>query len=180
MDSTKIPVCYYLRRYSHKVFNNDAQVGKTSTGWFYGLKIHLIINHLGDLIQVEITAANVADNHPALLQKMLDGLTGTVFADKGYLTKLFGYFHEIGISIITKVRNNMKNKLKNFSERKILAQRGVIESVFDILKSVCNVEHTRHRRPVNAFTHMFSGLIAYQFMDEKPAIILNNIFSAVA
>jgi hypothetical protein len=71
----------------------------------------------------------------------------------------------------------MKNQLMKLSERKILAQRGVIESVFDILKTVCNVEHTRHRSPVNAFTHMFSGFIAYQFMDEKPSIILNNIFS---
>ena len=180
MDSTKIPAYHYLRRYSHKVFDGIAQIGKTSTGWFYGLKIHLIINHLGDLVKVEITAGNVADNDHTLLQKMLAGLTGTVFADKGYLTKLFQYFHEKGLTLITKVRKNMKNQLMPLPQRKVLAQRGIIESVFDLLKTVCNVDHTRHRSPINALTHMFAGLIAYQFMDDKPALILNNCFSAAA
>ena len=119
IDSTKIPVCHYNRRYSHKVFDGIAQAGKTSTGWFFGLKIHLIINHLGDLIRVEITPGNVADNKHELLKKMLSGLKGTILGDKGYLTKLLEIFQNHELTFITKVKRNMKNKLITPDQRRI-------------------------------------------------------------
>jgi hypothetical protein len=168
IDSTKILACNYLRRYQHRVFEGLASVGKTSTGWFYGFKIHLIINDFGDLVRAEMTPANIADNQQDLLKRMLSGLQGTVVGDKGYLSKLRGYFYEQGINLVTKARNNMKNNLLTLADSALIQGRGVIESVIDLLKSVCNVEHTRHRSPINAFTHMLAGLVAYQFLDEKP------------
>ena len=162
---------------SHKVFDGIAQEGKTSTGWFFGLKIHLIINHLGDLIRVEITPGNVADHKHELLKKMLSGLKGTIFGDKGYLTKLFEFFQNHELTLITKVKRNMKNKLITPDQRRILDKRGIVESTFDLLKSVCDVDHSRHRSPINALSHLFAGLIAYEFMDNKPSIIIQNIYA---
>ncbi len=46
VDSTPLKVCHNLRIKSHKVFKGLAQRGKTSTGWFYGFKLHIIINEI--------------------------------------------------------------------------------------------------------------------------------------
>lgn len=168
IDSTKILACNYLRRYQHRFFEGLASVGKTSTGWFYGFKIHLIINDFGDLVRMEITPGNVADNHHDLLKRMLSGLQGTVVGDKGYPSKLRGYFYEQGINLVTKAKNNRINNLLTLVDSARIQGRAVVESVIDLLKSVCNVEHTRHRSPINAFTNILVCLIAYQFLDEKP------------
>lgn len=43
----------------------------------------------------------------------------------------------------------------------MLAQkRGVIKSVVDLHKNHLNIKHSRHRAPLNGFTHIFSALAA--------------------
>ena len=175
IDSKKLPVCHNLRIASNKVFKEVAARGKSSTGWFYGFKIHLIINHLGDIVNFQLTPGNVADNNIKVLEKLLNKLEGVCLGDKGYLTKFFEQFYEKGIKIITKVRNNMKNKLMPLQDRLLLKKRNVIESVNDILMTVCNIEHTRHRNPFNAMANIFAALVAYSFLDNKPALILKKM-----
>ena len=119
-------------------------------------------------MRVEITSAIVADNQQDLLKKMLNGWQGTIVGDKGYLLKMRGYFYEQGINLVTKARKNRKDRLISLADSALIKGRAVVESVIDVLKTVCNIEHTRHRSPINAFTHMLSGLIAYQFLDNKP------------
>lgn len=175
IDSKKLPVCHNRRIKANKVFKGIASRGKSSTGWFYGLKIHLIINHLGDILDFELTAGNVADNNPELLRKLTKNVSGKLFGDKGYLTKIFEELYENGIHLITNVRRNMKNQLIDFNDKLWLLKRGTIESVNDILMTVFDIEHTRHRSPVNAIIHIFSALASYGFYKDKPTAILNKI-----
>jgi hypothetical protein len=66
----------------------------------------------------------------------------------------------------------MKNKLLSLKDKLMLRKRAVIESVNDILTSVFDLEHTRHRSPVNAMAHMMAALTAYCFYENKPAVLL--------
>ncbi len=174
IDSKKIVVCDNRRIHSHKVFQDSAKRGKTSTGWFYGFKLHLLINNYGQIINFLFTQGNVADNNKDLLQYLLAGLQGQCFADKGYLTTLFEEFYLQGLQLVTKVRAKMKNKLIKLSDYMKLRKRALIESINDILTSVFDLEHTRHRSPVNALAHMLSALIAYCFYEDKPAVFIEH------
>ena len=171
MDSKQIPVCHNRRIHSNKVFKGMAERGKSSTGWFYGFKLFLIINPWGEIVRVYLTKGNVADNNFSLLKTLLKGLRGKAFADKGFITKYFSFFQQEGLSIITKIRNNMKNKLVTMEDKILLTKRGVIESAFDIMMTICDIEHTRHRSPVNAFTHLIAGLTAYTYLEKLPSVM---------
>lgn len=175
VDSKRLPVCHNKRIHSHRVFSGIAQRGKSSTGWFYGLKLHLVINNLGEVTSFLFSSANFSDNNKGVLQYLLQDLQGTCYGDKGYLSKLFEHFYNKGLKLVTKIRRNMKNKLLPLQEKYNLLKRGVIESVNDILMTVCDLEHTRHRSPINAITHMMGALVAYNYIPEKPTVILNNI-----
>jgi hypothetical protein len=174
IDSKKLPVCDNRRIHSNQVFEGFAARGKSSTGWFYGLKLHLVINHQGEIVRFEVTSGNIADNNADLLERLLTPLQGICLGDKGYLTQLFEHFYGRGLKIITKGRKNMKNKIMPLQERIWLKSRSIIESVNDILMTVCDVEHTRHRSPHNAFAHIFAAIAGYSFLEHKPAMILDR------
>ena len=179
IDSKKLQVCHLRREKSNKVFEAIARKGKTSTGWFFGLKLHLVINNLGQIIGFDLTPGNVADNNQELLKKLLGQLEGLCVGDKGYLTKLFELFYENGLHLITKPRKNMKKVPIENKFNLLINKRAVIESVFDILATVCDIEHSRHRSPINAAVHIFSALIAYQYMDQKPSVFFPSITNKV-
>ncbi|GFQ72823.1 transposase ISCca4, IS982 family [Trichonephila clavata] len=85
MDATAIKVCNVKRSYAHKVFKLIATKGKTSTGWFFGLKLHLIVNDLGEIMNFQLTTGKVNDRFP--VENLCKNLIGKVFSDKGYLSK---------------------------------------------------------------------------------------------
>jgi hypothetical protein len=170
-DSTSIAVCHNRRIHSNKVFYSKAQRGKTSTGWFYGFKVFLVVNAFGEIIRVMLTAANVADNNHKQLIKLFDKLNGWLFADKGFISSSVA--EELinkGLHLITGIRSNMKNKLMNYQQKLLLKKRGMIESVNDILKTVCDLEHTRHRSPVNALINIYAAICDYTFLERLPNI----------
>jgi IS5 family transposase len=174
IDSKKLPVCDNRRIHSHKVFQQLAARGKSSTGWFYGLKLHLVTNQYGELVRFLLTPANVADNNKQVLASMLSRLQGKCYGDKGYLSALLEELLDKGLHLVTKARRNMKNMLLSLADKIKLRKRATIEAVNDILMSVCDIDHTRHRNPVNALVHIFSGLTAYSFLEHhktafKPA-----------
>ncbi len=80
------------------------------------------------------------------------------------------------IEIVTKVKKNMKKRIMNMTQKFYLSKRGLIETVNDQLKNICQIEHTRHRKPENAFVNLVAGLVAYAFKPRKPSI-RNNILS---
>lgn len=87
VDSTSIKVCHIKREKRHKVFKGLAGKGKNSMGWFFGFKLHLVINNLGEIMSCKLTPANTDDRKP--VAKLMEGLNGWLFGDKGYLGKAF-------------------------------------------------------------------------------------------
>lgn len=170
-DSTKLAVCHNRRIHRHKTFDGLAARGKTSMGWFYGLKLHFVINHKGQIMTLKITPGNTADS--AVLDEITQNLAGKLFADKGYVSKgLFKTLWQHGLHLITGIRRNMKNYLMPMADKLMLRKRFLIETVLDTLKSEMGIEHSRHRSPVNAMVHVLSCLVAYAFRPGKPAISL--------
>jgi IS5 family transposase len=168
-DSTKLAVCHNRRISRHLVFDGLAARGRTSTGWFYGLKLHFVINHKGEIMALKITPGNTADS--AVLNDITKRLTGKLYADKGYLGKeLFKQLWQRGLHVITGIRRNMKNYLLPIADKIMLRKRFLIETVLDTLKSEMGLEHSRHRSPVNAMVHVLSCLAAYAFRPGKPTI----------
>ena len=61
IDSTPLAVCHNARIHSHRVFAGRAARGKTSVGWFYGFKLHLVVNDQGELLAFCLTPGNFDD-----------------------------------------------------------------------------------------------------------------------
>ena len=169
IDSTKLQICHNKRTNSNRVFKNLAQIGKSSYGWFMGLKLHIIINSKGQIISVKITCGNVDDRAP--VKQLTKGLKGSLYADKGYISqKLFKEIYADGIRIVTSAKSNMKNYFMTMKDKILLRKRSVVESVFNILKNNMNLEHTRHRSPTNFLVNVVACLVSYQFRTNKPKI----------
>ncbi len=144
VDSTSIQVCKRKRAKRNKVFRGFAKVGKTSIGWFYGFKLHLIINEHGEILSFLLTPGNVSDI--SVLDKLSKGIFGKLFGDKGYISSKLGKeLFKRGLKLFTTLRKNMKQKLMSFKDRALLRKRALIETVNDQLKNISQVEHSRHR-----------------------------------
>ena len=175
IDSTPIRVCHIKREKQHKVFKGFAQKGQCSLGWFYGFKLHLIINDKGEILDFIITPGNIDDCKPLFDINLHKRIFGKLFGDKGYISKdLFEQLFIDGVHLITKIKKNMKNSLMLLQDKIALRKRALTETVNDELKNICQVEHTRHRSFDNFITNLLSGLIAYSFFDKKPSINLQE------
>ncbi len=135
MDATAIKVCNVKRSYAHQVFKSIATKGKTSTGWFFGMKLHLIVNDLGEIMNFALTTGKVNDRFP--VENLCKNLMGKVFSDKGYLSKdLFEKLMDKGIELITQIRKNMKNAFMPLWDKLMLRKRSIIETIIDQLKNI--------------------------------------------
>ena len=160
IDATKLPVCHGLREKRHRVFDGLAGKSKTSTGWFFGLKLHLVINNLCEIVSLKVTRGNTDDRAP--LPELCNGLDGMIFGDRGYVSKPKAELLAMqGLKLITTLKKNMKKVLRSKEEKDLLRHRGMIETLFDHLKNSLLLWHTRHRSPINAFTHLISSLGAW-------------------
>lgn len=180
IDSTALRVCRNQRIHHHKVFRGRAARGKTSTGWFFGFKLHLIFNDRGELLNFALTPGNVDDRKPVPV--MVKNLYGKLFGDKGYLSQpLFKHLLEtFGIQLITKLKSNMKNKLMNFADKVLLRKRSIVETIIDQLKNISQIEHSRHRSPMNFLVNLLCGLIAYCHQPKKPSLHLDERIAITA
>ena len=174
MDSTALKVCHNRRIRQHKVFEGLAARGKTSVDWFFGFKLHLVVNDRGELLNIILTPGNTDDRTPVL--KLVQQVFGKVFADKGYISQKLAkhLLNTSGIQLITKLKRTMKQRLMPLNDRLILRKRSIIETIIDQLKNVSQIEHSRHRSPVNCFVHILGGLIAYCHQPKKPSIVLDH------
>jgi len=171
IDSTPIRVCKNKRIKRNKVFAGLAQIGKSTMGYFFGFKLHIVVNDKGELLNFVITPGNTDDREPLKNQAFIKTLKGKLYADKGYISQeLTRVLFIDGLHLITSIRNNMKNVLMELKDKILLRKRSVIETINDELKNICQVEHSRHRCFTNFLTNMISGLIAYSFFPKKPAI----------
>lgn len=171
VDSTPVKVCHNRRIPSHRVFQEVARRGKCSIGWFYGFKVHLIVNDQGELLAVSITPGNVDDRVP--VPDMTTGLYGKLFGDRGYISqKLFEQLYARGLQLVTKLKRKMKNRLMAVVDKLLLRKRAIIEVVNDQLKNISQIEHTRHRSVPNAMVNILAGIIAYTYQEKLPSLNL--------
>lgn len=175
IDSTPLRSCHIKREKQHKTFKGIAEKGQCSIGWFYGFKLHLIINDKGEILDFILTPGNVDDREPLKSMDLHKRIFGKLFGDKGYISKdLFEQLFVDGVHLITKLRKNMKNALMLLQDRIMLRKRALIESVNDELKNMCQIEHTRHRSFDNFVINILAALAAYSFFPKKPSINTNT------
>lgn len=169
IDSTALRVCHNRRIHSHKVFEGCARRGKTSVDWFFGFKLHLVINDRGELLNVRLTPGNTDDRRP--VPELVKGLFGKLFGDKGYVSQpLFETLYNEGVQLVTKLKRGMKNRLMPLFDKIMLRKRAIVESVMDQLKNISQIEHSRHRSVANCFVNLVAGLIAYTWREKKPSL----------
>jgi hypothetical protein len=169
IDSTLIKGCHIKREKQNRVFKGLAKKGKSTIGWFFGFKLHLVINDKGELMAVKLTAGNVDDRQPVM--DLVKELVGKLIGDKGYISQdLFEKLLEQGLRLITRIKSNMKNKLMPLVDKLLLRKRAIVESVNDQLKNISQIEHTRHRSVWNFLCNVLAGLVAYALQPKKPSI----------
>jgi transposase len=173
LDSTRLVVCHNRRITQHKVFAGLAARGKTSVGWFFGFKLHLVFNERGELLNLALTPGNVDDRKP--VPKLVRRLFGKLFADKGYISRpLFTQLlNTFGLQLITKLKRTMRNQLMPLADKWLLRKRAIVETIIDQLKNISQIEHSRHRSPFNFLVNVLCGLIAYCHQPKKPSLHLD-------
>jgi hypothetical protein len=175
VDSSLLRACHRLRQPSHKTMRDFATWGFSPTRDFvYGTKLHLVINETGHLVRFALSQGHMSDQDSVIMAYLAKPLRGLLFGDKGYLSEeLFRDLLSRGLKLVTRIKKNMTNVLMVYPEKILLLQRGRIESVFNQLKNVCQIEHTRHRSAKNFLSHLLAGLLAYEvLMPNKPRMKL--------
>src|SRR5579883_1989830 len=173
IDSTSLEICLNERAKRNRVFKGLANWGKSSLGWYFGFKLHLIINEFGEILSFIITPANVDDRKP--VPGMTKNLFGKLFGDRGYISQeLFEFLLQQNIQLITTIKKNMKNRLIPVFDKILLRKRSIIETVNDQLKNISQIQHTRHRSISNFLVNVIAGLIAYTHQDKKPSLNLTT------
>ena len=171
IDSTCVPVCHNKRISRNKVFKDYAEIGKSTMGWYFGFKLHIICNERGEILNFMLTKANVDDRDEMVFNRLSNNVFGKLFADKGYISQgLFDRLFNDGINIVTGLRCNMKNKLMPLYDKIMLRKRSVIETINDELKNVAQLVHSRHRSVYNFAMNVLSVIAAYSFFEKKPSI----------
>jgi hypothetical protein len=139
-------------------------------GWFYGFKLHIVINHCGELLACQLTPGNTDDRRP--VPKLAERLWGRLFGDKGYLSQPLTreLLQTRRLRLITHLKRNMANQLLLLQDKLLLRCRSLLETVFDQLKHLLHIEHSRHRSPTNFAVNLLAGLVAYCHQSNKPSL----------
>jgi hypothetical protein len=170
IDSTDLPVCKNIRISSHKVCKGLAARSKTAKGWFYGFKLHLLTDQLGNLISFGLTAGNVDDRSVA--EQLLRFCCGIVVGDAGYLSKdLQAKLARKGIRLFTAVRKNMK-KLMTQAQHTLLKVRQQTESVVSVMKDRLGIETSLPRSIIGHLAHYVYACFAYSIFRTSQAKLL--------
>lgn len=174
IDSTPLPVCHNRRIGKHKVFEGLAARGKTTMGWFFGFKLHLVFNHQREIVALKLTPGNVSDI--AVVPKLTKDLVGKLFGDKGYISqKLAEELLRRGLALMTRVRSNMKSLPVSFFDKALLNGRSIAETIIGHIKETSSLRLPKHRSVSNAFTHIIAAIIAYQINPLSPKPIKVNM-----
>ena len=176
VDSTVLRVCRNQRILNHKSFEGLTERGRSSTGWFFGFKLHLIINEKGEILNFIFTPGNMDNSEPLKQGKLLKNIKGKLCADKGYIgQELFENLFLNGIQLVIKIKNNMKNSLMSIADKILLRKRALIETLNDELKNITQIEHSRHRSFNNFIANSLSAIATYCFFEKKPTIDVNFV-----
>jgi len=167
IDSTALPVCHTRRIDRHRVFAGLAGRGKTSIGWFFGFKLHLVFNHQRQIVALKLTPGNVNDTTP--VPQLTRDLIGKLFGDKGYVGQdLARRLLRRGLVLMTRVRRNMKRLPVSFLDKALLNGRNIVETIIGHIKEFSSLRLPKHRSVFNAFTHLTAAIVAYQLNPLPP------------
>ena len=144
-------------------------------GWFFGFKLHLIINDKGEILNFMFTPGNVDDRESLKTGKVPEkhkrqALWRQRLYRAGFVREPFSG----RIQLITKVKNNMRNSLMTIADKILLRKCALIETVNDELKNIAQIEH-RCRSFNNFIADSLSVIVAYCFFEKKPAIDVDFI-----
>jgi hypothetical protein len=178
IDSTKIEICGKKRMTNNRVLKGLAKIAKSSLGCFFGFKLHLVVNEQGDILAFTITKGNVDDR--VAVPTLVKTLFVKLFGDKGYISKkLSEFLLNQGLQLFTTIKKNMKEIPIAIKDKLLLRKRSIIETINDQLKNISQIEHTRHRSPLNFLVNLIAGLTAYSFQKKKPSSKINNTSPSV-
>jgi len=160
-DSTRLRVCDIKREFSHKVAKNIATKSKSTMGWFYGFRLHIISNELLHILNFKITTATVDER--AALEMMWNDIFGMIIADAGYIGKDWKEkAAALGKNLFTSVRKNMK-KIMSEAQHQLFRMRQKVEIVFSVLKLRLGLETTLPRSELGYLSHYLWCITSYQF-----------------
>lgn len=160
VDGSKLMACNIKRELNNKVCKGIARKSKSTMGWFYGFKLHIICNELMHILAFTITPGNM-DERKALA-KIWDNTLGMIIADAGYIGKDWVQkARDAGKILLTAVKANMK-KLMTKTQHTLLKLRQCVETVFSVLKLRMGMENILPRSPLGFFAHYLWCLTAYQ------------------
>src|SRR4051794_30319372 len=155
----------------HKVFADLAQRGKTSMGWFFGFKLHLVFNNDNEIVALKLTPGNVHDTTP--VPALTRELIGKLFGDKGYIgQKLAEDLLRRGLTLFTRVRKNMKSLPLSLQDKALLNARNMAETIIGHIKEFSSPNLSKHRPVINPFFHIIAAITAYQINPFKPKLNL--------
>jgi hypothetical protein len=170
IDSTTLPVCKNQRIQRHKALVRIASRGKSSMGWFYGCKLHIVMNQFGEIVSSALSNGHIADIK--MVEQLVAGLQAKLYADRGYISKeLKSRLRDQGIDLITYHRKNMKSVQLQESDEYYLKQRNKIETLFSLLKGQYNLVTSKARSISGFLSGIYASLCAYQLIHRnKPTI----------
>lgn len=109
IDSIPVKVVSNKRIFTY-TSSNKAGRGKSSIGWFYGFKVHLIVDYYGNILNFRITSGNTSDIDKDVINQLLKEIEGVVVGDKAYQSKeLFKKLNELKIYWLTGIKKSVKN-----------------------------------------------------------------------
>lgn len=161
VDATRLPACKNIRVKGHRVLKGVAAWGKTSQGWFFGLKLHLAVTEYGEIRVALLTPGNVSDRTE--LEPLLKDFEGVGIGDAGYLVKPVDHQSVWAkkIWLLTGVRKNMRRLMTEW-QYALLKVRQRVEGVFDYLKEHLNLVSSFPRSAPGVLLHILLVLLAYQ------------------
>lgn len=130
----------------------------------------------GNCDGVHITPGNVDDRQP--VRRLLQSVFGKVFADRGHVSQVLSeqLLQEKGIEFFAQPKKNMKDRSMRLHDKLLSRYSSIVETIIDQLKNISQIEHSRHRSPVNFCVNLLCGLIAYCHQPKKPSLEMEWTF----
>ena len=121
----------------------------------------------------------MADNNHDLLEGIAKDLQCFLFGDKGYISKIAASLKQKGLNLIAKPRANIKPIKLTPEQKYYMRHRGLIETVFDILKNIFDIEHTRNSSIRNFFLDLLNPPIFPNIVSSVILILIVVLFCVV-
>lgn len=174
VDSTSLPVCKNQRIQRHKALKDIATRGKSSMGWFFGCKLHVVMNADGDMVSTALSNGHIADIK--MVEELVKGFKATIYADRGYISQSLKENLKLQeIDLVTYHRKNMQVIQLSQIDQHYLKQRNKIETLFSLLKGQYNLVTSKARSVQGYLSGIYASLCAYQICHKnKPTIQIMN------